>query len=67
MIELQLTIDGLGWSSDWNGYEVGYDNVDVVGLYTKRIEDDQDNEKVINFYIDMDTNRVLDMWIDLEE
>lgn len=22
------------WQSDWNGDEVGYDNVDVVGLYS---------------------------------
>lgn len=63
MIELQLTIDGLGWSSDWNGYEVGYDNVDVVGLYSKRMDDD----RVISFYIDMDTNRILDIWQEPEE
>ena len=22
------------WSSDWNGYEVGFDDVNVVGLYS---------------------------------
>lgn len=23
-----------GWQSDWNGDEVGFDNIDVVGLYS---------------------------------
>lgn len=25
--------EDLIWQSDWNGYEVGYDDVPVVGLY----------------------------------
>jgi len=28
------TIPGLHWQSDWNGDEVGFDDIDVVGLYS---------------------------------
>lgn len=65
MIELQLLIEGLVWSSDWCGDEVGYD-AEIVGLYTKSIGED-DDERILNFYIDMDTYKVLDMWIDPED
>ncbi len=30
----QIGFDEIGWSSDWNGDEVGYPEIDVVGLYT---------------------------------
>lgn len=26
--------NGLQWQSDWNGYEVGHDDVLIVGLYS---------------------------------
>ena len=51
----------LGWSSDWNGEDVGYDNVSVVGLYS-----DPNNEDVM-YYIDMDTNKILEVLIEGEE
>lgn len=54
MIELEYNKDLL-WQSDWNGYEVGYDNVPVVGLYQLR------NSEVY-FYIDMQTNKILEAW-----
>lgn len=38
----------LVWSSDWNGYEVGYDDIGVVGLYSLKINPE------INFYIDVE-------------
>jgi len=41
------------WSSDWNGDEVGYDNVGIVGLYRLRDTD-------IYFYIDMEENKILE-------
>jgi hypothetical protein len=43
------------WHSDWMGYEVGYDNINVVGLY-------QLSDTDVHFYIDMDTNTVLEYW-----
>jgi hypothetical protein len=50
----------LGWQSDWNGYEVGYDNVNVVGFY-------QLIDTNVYLYIDMDTNRVLEYWEEKED
>lgn len=45
----------LGWASDWNGDEVGYPDVPVVGLYTW--------EK-LNVYIDIESQSVLEVWSD---
>lgn len=44
------------WQSDWNGYEVGFDNANVVGLYQLKMNPD------IHFYINMETLEVLDVW-----
>lgn len=44
----------LGWSSDWNGDEVGYDHVDVVGLYLL-------NDTDFGFYINMETMEILEV------
>jgi hypothetical protein len=52
----------LHWQSDWNGDEVGYDDINIVGLYSL--------ETVMNtvyFYIDMETGAVLEAWTDGEE
>lgn len=59
MFNMLLTIElsGLAWSSDWNGDEVGYPESDVVGLYLQARDDGS-----YCFYIDMDTNKVLDFW-----
>jgi len=45
------------WSSDWNGDEVGFDDVNVVGFYT--IPDSS-----ISYYVDTETGYVLDAWAD---
>lgn len=49
------------WESDWNGYEVGYPNVKVVGLYRLNMNPD------IYFYMDMETLKVLDAWYVCED
>ena len=54
MITLELNKDLL-WESDWNGDEVGYDDVSIVGLY--RLVHTN-----IHFYIDMETGKVLEAW-----
>lgn len=61
MIELtvQTLLTNLRWESDWNGEDVGFDDVLVVGLYTQE-RDDGD----YSFYIDMETNDLLDFWKD---
>ena len=48
----------IGWSSDWNGDEVGYPDVPVVGLYIW---------EGVNMYINMDNMKVLESWVDEDE
>ena len=64
MFNMLLTIElsELAWSSDWNGDEVGYPESDVVGLYSQERDDG-----CYYFYIDMDTNMVLDFWKEEED
>ena len=59
---LSIELSDLAWSSDCNGDEVGYPESDVVGLYSQERDDG-----CYYFYIDMDTNRVLDFWKEEEE
>lgn len=51
----------LHWWSDWDGEEVGYDNVPVVGLYAVK------SVPQINMYIDTETGRVLEIWIEQDD
>lgn len=47
----------LGWSSDWDGEDIGYPDISVVGYYC------YDTDEIsINAYIDMDTGNVLELW-----
>ena len=64
MFNMLLTIElsDLAWSSGWNGDEVGYPESDVVGLYSQERDDG-----CYYFYIDMDTNMVLDFWKEEED
>ena len=48
----------LHWYSDFNGEEVGYPYIDVVGYYV---------HEELNLYIDTETETVLEMWFDEEE
>ena len=59
-VSIELT--NLAWSSDWNGYEVGYPDSGVVGLYSQERDDG-----VYSFYIDVETYKVLDFWKEVAE
>jgi hypothetical protein len=59
MITLKLDED-LIWSSDWNGYAVGFPDVAVVGLYTLK-------DTKLNLYIDIETMKILDGWKEDDE
>lgn len=63
MYELLGTIHltDLIWQSDWGGDEVGFDDVEIVGLYMQ-VHDDYS----LFFYIDMDTNQILEIYADVE-
>ena len=43
----------LHWQSDWNGDEVGYDEVEIVGCYSQGPH---------NYYIDIENSMVLEHW-----
>jgi hypothetical protein len=46
----------LQWSSDWDGHEVGFPDVLVVGLYSSA----ENSNKY--FYIDAETGDILEEW-----
>lgn len=58
-MELKVKLEGLRWESDWNGYEVGYPEVPVVGQYTKEMED---GEGAVGMYIDTANGVILELW-----
>lgn len=51
---MEAIIRNLRWQSDWNGYEVGFDDVLVVGLYTS-------DELACDFYINIETLEILEV------
>lgn len=57
-----IELNDLAWSSEWAGYEVGYPESEVVGLFSQERDDGS-----YSFYIDTVTYEVLDFWKDDEE
>lgn len=53
----KIDMEHLRWESDWNGDEVGHDDVLVVGLY--RLADTN-----TYFYIDMEKHEIIEYWSD---
>lgn len=51
----------MGWQSDWDGEDVGFDDVLIVGLYS-----DPNHEDVM-YYINMETRKILQVLIEGEE
>ena len=48
-----IQFTALHWQSDWNGYEVGFDEVEIVGCYSQGPH---------NYYIDIENSMVLEHW-----
>lgn len=48
------------WLSNWNGYEVGCPNIDVVSLYIN-----ENNDKFM--YIDLDSGKILETWTENDD
>ena len=48
------------WWSDWNGDAVGFDDVNVVGLYSVP-------DSSISYYVDTENGYVLDAWAEVDE
>lgn len=72
-------LDDFIWQSDWEGYEVGFPYVDIVGLYMKILESGEDftiefnSNSYMEFegelycYIDITNGKILEQWISLSE
>ena len=50
---MSIELDNLYCSSDWNGYEVGFPDSEVVGLYWQEREDGR-----YSFYIDFEKDEI---------
>lgn len=48
------------WYSDWNGYEVGYPEYDVIGLYSLPDTD-------IYMYVDTASGYIVEVWHEDED
>lgn len=55
----EVSYQDLHWSSDWNGDEVGYDDIPVVGLYSFKGTE-------IYVYLNTEDGTILEIW-DAEE
>lgn len=59
---LSVSLEGLIWQSDWNGDEVGFPDVSVVGYYCNEIDGDY-----YGYYIDTEAGRLLSFWCEQAE
>lgn len=50
----------LRWQSDWNGYEVGHDDIEAVGLYTLP-------DYPIDVFIDCETGKIVEAFYNEED
>lgn len=57
---MNATISNLHWYSDWNGDEVGYPDIPVVGLYYS-------DTLNVSIYLNTETTEVLEIWTEVDE
>lgn len=62
-INLLIELDGVSWQSDWNGYEVGFDTVEIVSLFSGTTKDGFE----CRFYTDSSQYRLLEFWLEHEQ
>lgn len=60
MEEVSLKLTDISWSSDWEGKEVGFDDVESVGLFTGYDE----NDNLYSFYLNYYSGQILELWLD---
>ena len=53
MLNPWIASQKLLWNSDWNGDEVGYDNIPVVGLYSVKGMDTE-NGQILEIFCSKD-------------
>lgn len=56
----EVSYGDVHWSSDWNGYEVGYPEIPVVGLYSFPNTE-------IYMYLNTEDGTILELWESGEE
>lgn len=57
---MRAFVNDLHWLGDWNGYEVGFPEINIVELYHSEKLD-------CDFCIDKETNEILHVYKDSEE
>ena len=60
MEEVSLKLTDISWSSDWEGEEVGFDDVESVGLFTGYDK----NDNLYSFYFNYYSGQILELWLD---
>ena len=60
MEEVSLKLTDISWSSDWDGKEVGFDDVESVGLFTGYDK----NDNLYSFYFNYYSGQILELWLD---
>lgn len=60
MEEINLKLIDISWSSDWEGKEVGFDDVESVGLFTGYDK----NDNLYSFYFNYYSGQILELWLD---
>jgi hypothetical protein len=62
----KLMKTNLVWHSDWNGEDLGYTDIEIIGLYSMETYEGE-TAKTVCFYIDIETDTVLESWIEDNE
>lgn len=57
-MDIFIDFDKLTWSSDCNGHEVGYPDIEIVGVYSFQPNIGPE----VYMHIDMEEGEILDMW-----
>lgn len=62
-IKFIIELDGVSWQSDWNGYEIGFDSLPVVSLFSGTTKEGF----ACGFYTDGISGALLEFWLEQDE
>jgi len=61
---MNIKFSNLKWESDYNGYEVGFPDVPVVGMYSTVQELNPGERQELNLYINTENGQILEWWLE---
>ena len=65
MIEKMMKVN-VKWESDWNGEDLGYPEIEVIGLYSMELPAGEEEPQTLYFYIDAETDALIEAWTEQE-